>query len=221
MPLSIVATPIGNLQDITLRALEALRACDILIGEEHRVASTLLKKLELPQKEIYLLNEHSKRRDIEELVVLCKYKNVALISDCGTPGFSDPGADLVHACRQKGITITSLPGASSLMTLLSLSSKKITQFLFIGFLPAKKEEREAAVEKLKTESRAWIIMDTPYRLPSVLGDLARVMPNEKALLALSLTQENEMILEGPFQELRKKCPYESAEFMILKYAKSQ
>ncbi|MCB0351594.1 MAG: methyltransferase, partial [Bdellovibrionales bacterium] len=143
--LFIVATPIGNYSDITLRALELLKTCDILIGEEHRVASTMLKKLGLEQREIYLLNEHSNKKDIDELVKLCAEKNVALISDCGTPGFSDPGAELIERCRKNNIQVSSAPGASSLMTLLSLSSQRINQFVFVGFLPANNEARVEAL----------------------------------------------------------------------------
>lgn len=217
--LHIVATPIGNYSDITLRALEVLKTCDILIGEEHRVASTLLKKIGLEQKEIYTLNEHSKKNDIEELAQLCAEKNVALISDCGTPGFADPGADLIQLCRKKNIKVTTLPGASSLMGLLSLSSQKITQFVFIGFLPANREARAQAILDLKKENRAWVIMDTPYRLKAVLGELALAFPNDRALLAINLTQGSEEMLEGTFKEIEKACKTESAEFMILRYAK--
>jgi 16S rRNA (cytidine1402-2'-O)-methyltransferase len=215
--LNIVATPIGNFSDISLRALEVLKTCNIVIGEEHRVASTLLKKLGLEQKEIYLLNEHTKKNDLEELAELCASQNVALVSDCGTPGFSDPGADLIAICRRKKIKMTSLPGASSLMTLLSLSSQKLTEFIFVGFLPAKNEERIKALQELKRESRPWILMDTPYRLKAILKDLASLYPADSALLCLNLTQVDEEIIEGSFTEIEKKCTKESAEFMILKY----
>ena len=215
--LTLVATPIGNLKDISLRALDVLKNCDVLIGEEHRVASTLLKKLGLEQKEIYLLNEHSKKNDLEELVELCRSRNVALISDCGTPVFSDPGADLIKICRQKSIPVTTLPGASSLMALISLSSKKLNQFVFVGFLPANKEQRAQALKNLKSEKRPWILMDTPYRLKPLLQDLALEFPNDQGLLGLNLTQENETILEGTFRELERKCPTDEAEFIILRY----
>lgn len=215
--LQIVATPIGNLADITLRALEALKTCDAIIGEEHRVASTLLKKLNLEQKDIYELNEHSKPKDVIELVNLCRSKNIVLISDCGTPVFSDPGAELIAACRKEKILMSSLPGASSLMTLISLSSQPLKQFLFIGFMPANKTERAQALQTLKNEKKSWIIMDTPYRLKAVLHDLAEVMPNEKALLGMNLTQSNETILEGTLKEIKNKCPLEEAEFILLKY----
>jgi 16S rRNA (cytidine1402-2'-O)-methyltransferase len=219
MSLTIVSTPIGNLGDITLRALETLKACDLVIGEEHRITSTLLKKMEIGQKEIYCLNEHSKKDDLYELLDLCREKKVALISDCGTPGFADPGADLIRLCRQKGIPVTAAPGASSLMTLLSLSSQKMTQFVFLGFLPAEASERKKSMQDLKKEKRSWVLMDTPYRLKAVLQNLAELMPKEMCLLGLNLTQENEVILEGTFTEVLQKCPFEKAEFILLRYQK--
>lgn len=217
--LHIVATPIGNMGDITLRAIEILKSCTYIIGEEHRPTSTLLKRLNInqSQKQIYLLNEHSKKNDLEELVKLCAENPVALVTDCGTPVFSDPGSDLIKACRQKKIHVTTLPGASSLMGLISLSSQKLTQFVFVGFLPANKEERAQKLKELKSENRPWVLMDTPYRLQSTLEDLSQLLPNHRALLAMNLTQADELVLEGTFKELKANCTRESSEFMILRY----
>jgi len=142
MPLTIVATPIGNFEDITLRAKRLLDQADVVIGEQHRAASTLLKKVGLQQKEIYELNEHTKPNDLKELVDLCKSKNAVLISDCGTPVFCDPGAQLIKKLREQNIPITTAPGASSLMSLLSLSSRPIKDFYFVGFLPAETSQRQ-------------------------------------------------------------------------------
>jgi 16S rRNA (cytidine1402-2'-O)-methyltransferase len=217
--LYIVATPIGNSADITLRAIDVFRQCKIIIGEEHRPTSTLLKKIGIDQseKEIYLLNEHSKPKDIDELLELCKTQKVALVSDCGTPVFSDPGSDLIRACRKNNIATITLPGASSLMSLISLSSQKLTQFVFFGFLPANKEDRSVKLKDLKAERRPWIIMDTPYRLQATLKELATELPNARALLAVNLTQENEHIFEGTFKEITAQCQLESGEFILLKY----
>ncbi len=121
MSLFIVATPIGNPKDITLRALEELKNADLIIGEEKRELFRFLKPLELHEKKVAFLNEHTQPRDFEELVSACEDENVCLVSDCGTPGFCDPGSELVAACRKKGIAVTPIPGASSLMTLLSVS----------------------------------------------------------------------------------------------------
>ncbi len=215
MPLKIVATPIGNLGDITLRALEALKGADAVIGEERREASTLLKRLGLESRDLRLLNEHSTDADVAELLELCRAKNVALVSDAGTPGFCDPGARLVAACRGAGVPVTALPGASSLMCLLSLAGARIDQFLFRGFLPAERETRNAALRELGNESRAAIVMDTPYRLGKLLSELATLFPKRRALLGLDLTLENELALEGTLPELAAKTAGRKAEFVLL------
>src|SRR5690606_7703502 len=117
MSLNVVATPIGPLDDITLRALQCLKDADLVIGEERKVTLQRLKHWGLLPKPIRLLNEHTEPDEVEELADLCRTQNVALISDCGTPGFCDPGADLVRLCREKKIEIRALPGASSLLSL--------------------------------------------------------------------------------------------------------
>src|SRR5438046_298584 len=105
MSLIVVSTPIGNLGDITLRAIETLKEADVIICEEFKPARVLLKRLGILEKELFQLNEHSRPGDLDELIQLCQSKKVALISDCGTPGFSDPGADLVNACHEKKINV--------------------------------------------------------------------------------------------------------------------
>src|SRR5258708_24103292 len=121
MSLTVVAVPIGNYEDITLRAKETLANCDVVICEEIKPASILFKRLGIPDKEFFQLNEHSTPKDIEPLIELCKIKKVALISDCGTPGFCDPGPELVDGCFKEGVSVGVNPGPSSLMALLSLS----------------------------------------------------------------------------------------------------
>ncbi len=212
-----MATPIGNPGDITLRALQTLRDCEIVIGEERKEVSKLLKAAEIFDKEIYLLNEHSKDADVADLLNLCQNRNVALVSDCGTPGFCDPGARLVAACRAAGVPITSVPGASSLMCLLSLGGYRLDQFLFRGFLPAEKESRAAAIDELSRERRPVILMDTPYRLEKLLGELAARYPQRKALLGLDFTTAAEEIHEADLVTLAQKIAGRKAEFMLLLY----
>jgi len=135
--LYIVATPIGNMGDITLRAVETLRSVDAVICEEYKPGSTLLKRLEINDKELILLNEHNEAEKAAELLPrLLNGESFALISDCGTPVFSDPGAYLIQLASSSGITVTPLPGASSLMATLSLLDTKIERFVFAGFCPA-------------------------------------------------------------------------------------
>ncbi len=221
--LSIVATPIGHPKDISLRALEVLQEAEVVIGEERRIASTLLKKLNIPSKELYLLNEHSTDSDVMELAELCKQKKVALISDCGTPSFYDPGYQLVHQCRKLKIPVLSVPGASSLMTLLSMVSEKVTQFYFAGFLPADNEIRQRRLKQLLLSKEPLVLMDTPYRLIKLLSELENQLGPRKILLGLNLTQEDELTLEGSAAHLLQTLKgrnIEKAEFILLIYGQA-
>jgi 16S rRNA (cytidine1402-2'-O)-methyltransferase len=216
MSLSLVAIPLGHPQDITLRALECLRTCDGVIGEERREASTFLKKMQI-DKPLELLNEHSTPQEVAKLGDLCRDREMVLISDCGTPGFCDPGAELIRLCRSQKIPVRSLPGPSSLMLLLSLSSQRLNQFVFYGFLPAAQELRQAELKDLVHEPRAMVLMDTPYRLSRLVTELAQVLPQRRALLTLDLTAPTEKILEGSLNELATSVAETKAEFMLLLY----
>ncbi|RME14077.1 MAG: methyltransferase, partial [Bdellovibrio sp.] len=196
MSLHVVATPLGHPEDITLRAIKCLKNSDVIIGEEPKVTRRFLKSIEVPLDKILLsLNEHSSQKDLLELLELCKKQNVALISDCGTPGFCDPGADLIRLCRQHNIPITSLPGPSSLMLLLSMSSRPLKSFYFAGFLPRKTSERQKTLQKLSTLKEPIVLMDTPYRLHKLLDELS-VFKNRSFLIGLQMTQPDETYIEG-------------------------
>jgi 16S rRNA (cytidine1402-2'-O)-methyltransferase len=217
MSLTLVATPIGNVQDISLRGLELLKNADAIILEERKESTAFLRSHGISGKEYFQLNEHSTKEDLEELVKLCSEKAVALITDCGTPGFADPGADLTRLCRQKNIPVKSVPGPSSLMTLLSLSSERIDQFVFRGFLSPETEVRNKQWLELKKEKRAFVIMDTPYRLAKVIDELVSNFPTRRILAGINMTQESEQILEGTPSQVKNKIAEKKAEFMILAY----
>lgn len=215
--LYLVATPIGDTSEITLRALDILKSCDVVICESTKEASKLLRSHGITGKTYEILDEHSTPADKAALVPLCAEKNVALVTDCGTPGFCDPGADLVRLCRQKNVKVKSALGASALMGLLSLSGQRVDEFIFRGFLPAETESRSKALKELSKEKRAMIIMDTPYRLKKTLNDMKENFPQRKFLLTLNLSQEDECVLEGSIDKLISGLPYEKAEFMLLIY----
>ena len=215
MSLVVIATPIGHPKDISFRAVESLQAADVVIGEEFKEVSKLLKSLDIKGKPLEVLNEHSTPEDLQALLKICLEKNVALVSDCGTPGFCDPGAALIQLCRKHKVEVRSLPGASSLMGILSLSGERINQFVFRGFLPAENEARATEMKKLKTETRPIILMDTPYRLKKLLAELTEAMPQRRALLTCDLTQETELVIEGLVKDLSSKLIKEKAEFMLL------
>lgn len=218
--LTLVATPIGRTDEITLRSLEVLKNADVLICESTKEASKLLKVLNIKAKSYKVLDEHSTHDDVNELVELCKEQAVALVSDCGTPSFCDPGFQLVKACRKANIKIQSSLGASSLMGLISLSSEKINQFHFRGFIPAENIAREAEWQNLKKNKNPIILMDTPYRLKKMIEECCLHLEDRKILLTLNLSQDNEMILEGSPLKIKQQLNHDKAEFMILVYAKN-
>lgn len=218
MSLTLVPTPIGHPQDFSLRALEVLRGADHIIVEERKESTVWLRAHDIRRGQYETLNEHSTPEDLHHLTQLCASSSVALITDCGTPGFCDPGADLVRACRQKGIPVKALPGASSLMTLLSLSSERLDSFVFRGFLPAKTEDRTPAWAEVNREKRAQVLLETPYRLRKFLQELKSQLPERWVLLAINLTQDDEQTIEARARELESLVSLDKAEFVALVYS---
>lgn len=221
MSLILVATPIGNPQDLGFRALDILKSADVIILEEFKESTVTLRAHGITGKKYEQLNEHSTAEDLKRLMEMCRTQTVALITDCGTPGFCDPGADLVALCRREEISVQSVPGASSLMNLLSLSSERLDQFIFRGFLPAENVAREAAWKDLLKEKRALVLMDTPYRFQKMVTELGQFFPQRRVLLLLNATQADEQILEGTGKQLAAMELPKKAEFMLLLYSESK
>jgi 16S rRNA (cytidine1402-2'-O)-methyltransferase len=215
--LHLVATPIGDFTEITFRAVEILKSADVILCESTKETSTLLKRLEIKAKRYEILNEHTTLEDLIKLAEMCKNENVALVSDCGTPGFCDPGNNLIHLCRKNKVPVKTVLGASALMGLLSLSSQRINQFLFRGFMPAETEARSKEWIKLKTEKNAIIIMDTPYRLKKTLEEVVQHFNTRDILLVMNLSQEDEEIMEGRPSFVLQNLKFAKAEFMLMIY----
>lgn len=202
--LYIVSTPIGHDDDITLRALKVLNTCDIVICEEMKEGATLLRKHKL-SKTLEELNEHSDETRVYEIVsMLQDGKNLALISDCGTPIVADPGLGLLNACLTRNIPITVVPGVSSIMTALTRSGFKADTFVSAGFLSRKPEERREQARELARETRTVVLLETPYRLMSILTALADAMPDRNAYIGCNLTYPSETHHYGTFTELLEK-----------------
>ncbi len=214
--LYVVATPIGNPKDITLRAVEVLQDVHAIICEEHRIGSTLLKKLGI-QKEIIVLNEHNeaeKAPDVARRILMGE--SMALISDCGTPVFADPGAHLISLLSEWEVPISPIPGPSSLMAALSILGFRLERFHFGGFLPRDKIERRNALRGLRNLKVPVVIMDTPYRLMQVLDDVASVFGGSSRItLCLDLTLPGETILRGKIDEVRHKIKEKKSEFVLI------
>ncbi len=218
--LSLVATPIGRIDEITLRSLELLKAADVVICESTKETSKLLKGHGIKALKYEVLDEHSGAQDVAGLTELCREKNVVLVSDCGTPSFCDPGFQLVQSCRIENIKVQSSLGASSLMGLISLSSERIHQFHFRGFIAAENVAREKDWQILKKNKECIVLMDTPYRLKKMLDECCLHLADRKILLVLNLSQDDECVLEGFPLKIRQQLKFEKAEFMILVYAKN-
>jgi 16S rRNA (cytidine1402-2'-O)-methyltransferase len=215
--LYLVATPIGDTNEISVRALDILREADIIICESTKEASKLLRSHGISGKKYEVLDEHSTPDDKAALVPLCANHKVALVTDCGTPGFQDPGADLVRLCRNKNVVVKSVLGPSALMGLLSLSGRRLDEFVFRGFLPAENEARAKSLKDLTKENRAIIIMDTPYRLRKTLSDMKEHFSNRKFLLTINLSQDDETVFDGTIDMILEHLKFEKAEFMLLIY----
>ena len=214
--LYVVATPIGNLQDITLRAIDTFKSVDAVICEEQREGSTLLKKLGI-QKELILLNEHNEEEQSIALVQrLQDGQSLALMSDCGTPVFADPGYRLVELLTGSGIRVIPLPGPSSLMAALSIVDFKLEKFVFAGFLPREDNWRQQELARLHGLGMPVILMDTPYRLGRLLHETAHAFgESTRAILACDLTLPSETIYRGQLGDLAKNLARKKAEFVLI------
>jgi 16S rRNA (cytidine1402-2'-O)-methyltransferase len=213
----MVATPIGNMQDISQRALETLNKADAVICEEFREASTLLKRIGISDKQLLQINEHNEEAATEEIVMLLlNGHSLALISDAGTPAFEDPGTILVQRCMELEIPVKAVPGASSLMAAISLSPLPLDEFFYAGFLPRKDDQRKAKFAFLKRLNTSIIILDTPYRLGKLMEEIKENFgPRKLVTLSVDLTQTSEMVLHGPVQEVIKKAANRKGEFILV------
>jgi 16S rRNA (cytidine1402-2'-O)-methyltransferase len=215
--LYMVATPIGNPEDITLRAIRILGEVDVVICEERRQGSTLLKKLGIIPKQLISLNEHNEAEQAATLVQrMVLGEKMALISDAGTPVFADPGAELIRQAVEMGIPVTAVPGASSLMALLSLLDTKVERFVYAGFLSRSPQERRQELQRLLRLNLPLVLMDTPYRLSSLLEDIEKTAgKNRRVTIGLNLTLPGEQVLRGTVSEIRNMVQDRKAEFILL------
>lgn len=199
--LFIVPTPIGNLDDITLRAVKTLGAADVVLAEDTRTTQVLLKHLGLEKKlwSHHKFNEHAAVKAVAQTIE--GGENIALVSDAGTPGISDPGFLLVRTCIEHGIEVETLPGATAFVPALVNSGLPCDRFCFEGFLPHKKG-RTKKLQKLATEERTLIFYESPYRLVKTLAQLAETFgPNRRASVSRELTKKFEETRRGTLEEL--------------------
>ncbi|BCL35324.1 16S rRNA (cytidine(1402)-2'-O)-methyltransferase [Nostoc sp. MS1] len=199
--LYIVGTPIGNLEDITFRAVRILQNVDLIAAEDTRHTGKLLQHLQVKTPQISY-HEHNRTSRIPELLeYLHSGKAIALVSDAGMPGISDPGYELVKACVEAGISVVPIPGASAAITALSAAGLPTDRFVFEGFLPTKSQQRREYLEVLDTESRTLIFYESPHRLRETLQDLAEVWGSDRQIvLARELTKLYEEFWRGSIED---------------------
>src|SRR5213083_1283559 len=199
--LYVVATPIGNLGDITLRAVEALKSADVIAAEDTRHSGLLLKHLEI-KKPFVSYHEHNEAARTTELVErLGRGENVALITDAGTPGLSDPGLRLIRECIKRELPFTIIPGASSILTALVGSGFSTEKFSFRGFLPVKSGQRERELRVVAESSETAMFFDSPYRLTKTLAACVDIIPERQLCVARELTKKFEEFRRGVAHEL--------------------
>lgn len=216
MSLFVISTPIANPEDISLRALKVLKATKYIIGEEAKACRAQLKSFDIsPQeKEILLLNEHSKTEDLQPLLEVCKQFDVALMSDCGTPGFCDPGANLIDLCYKNNIEVQILPGASSLMTFLSMLGVQWNEFTFKGFPPRENEQRVNFFKDTEKSKTPICFLEAPYRLQLTLEQIEKFCPNKKIYLGINLTATDQEFYRGNIKDVRRKVKAQKAPFIV-------
>ena len=191
--LYLCATPIGNLEDITLRVLRTLREVDLIAAEDTRNSIKLLNHFDIktPMTSYHEYNKIDKGHVLVEK--LLAGTNIALITDAGTPGISDPGEELAAMCYEAGIEVTSLPGPAACITALTLSGLHTRRFAFEAFLPADKKERKTILEELSCETRTIILYEAPHRLVRTLGELREALGNRRMTLCRELTKKFETV----------------------------
>lgn len=200
--LYIVATPIGNLGDITLRAADILRRVDVIAAEDRRVSRVLLTHIGVPHPSFLSYHEHNASHVRPQIIALMATKSVALISDAGTPLISDPGYKLVRAARDAGLPVTTLPGPCAAIAALTLAGLPTDRFFFIGFLPRNGGARHALLQDIANLRASIVFYETAPRLPTVLAEMASVLgPRRPAAMVREISKHFEEVVESPLGDL--------------------
>lgn len=211
--LYVVSTPIGNLSDITLRALDILKFVDLIACEDTRHSLQLLNHFEI-KKPLLSYHQHSSNNKIEQIVnTVLDGKNVALVTDAGTPGISDPGEYLIKAAIVAGIEVVPIPGVSAAVTALSISGLATDDFVFIGFLPHKKG-RQTKLKEIALENRTTILYESPFRIKKLLNELLEFVGDREVSVSRELTKKFEQTYRGKISEVLPALK-EKGEFVVI------
>jgi len=215
--LYLVATPIGNMEDITLRAIRTLRDCDLIAAEDTRRTGLLLKRLGLVKQQVSTHKFNEARRSSDIISLLKQGGTIALVSDAGTPSISDPGLRIVQAVLGAGLRVESVPGACALIAALTVSGLPTDEFHFCGFLPVKSAKRDSRLTDILKLPGTLVLYESPYRILKLLKELFEMVPNRQLILARELTKKFEQIQRGTAEQIlglySNKKP--KGEFVVL------
>lgn len=213
--LYIVATPIGNLEDITLRAVRILKEVDLIATEDTRHTLKLLNHLEI-SKPMISYHRHNEGERTDDLIKeLETGKQIALVSDAGTPGICDPGEEIIKRCIEKNIKIIPIPGACAMVNALIASGVSTKEFSFLGFLPLNKKTRREKLEEIRNSNKTTILYEAPHKLKNTLKDLSDIVENRKMVLARELTKIHEEYIRGTVDELIEKSENLKGEIVLI------
>lgn len=215
--LYIVSTPIGNLEDITMRALRILRQVDVIAAEDTRHSLKLLNYYGISKPLISYWGEKEKVKAEETIRILNSGQSVALVSDAGTPGISDPGNVLIRKAIEEGIEIVPIPGPTAVISALSISGFSTEEFIFIGFLPVKKSQKQKLLKELSLEKRTLVIYEAPHRILETIADMKEIFGERKTVLVKEMTKLFEEVIRGNMPEVleRLKSTKIAGEYVIV------
>jgi 16S rRNA (cytidine1402-2'-O)-methyltransferase len=212
--LYVVATPIGNLEDVTLRALRVLREVKLIAAEDTRTTRRLLNAYDI-RTALTSYHEHSRRGKLDYLLDYLEREDLALVSEAGTPGLSDPGYELIVAAAERGVSVVPIPGASAVVTALVVSGLPTDQFLYVGFLPRRKGQRQRLLAAIVDEPRTIVAFETPHRLSGALSDIEETLGNRRLALCCELTKIHEQIFRGRVSQAREHFVESRGEFTLV------
>ena len=213
--LYLVATPIGNLEDITLRAIRILKEVDLILAEDTRNTLKLLNHFEI-KKPLVSYHRHNEEIKVDNLIEkLKKGENIAVVSDAGTPGISDPGEVIVKEAIKNNIEVIPIPGACAGINALIASGLDTKEFVFIGFLPLNKKLRKEKLKEIEKETKTIIVYEAPHKLKNTLEDLKAIVQNRKVVLAREITKIHEEFIRGSIDEIISKSDNLKGEMVIL------
>jgi len=218
--LYVVATPIGNLEDISLRALRLLQEVKLIAAEDTRSTRHLLSAHNI-KTPLTSYHEHSKRAKLDYLLSYLEREDLALVSEAGMPGLSDPGYDLIVAAIERGVSVVPIPGASAVITALAVSGLPTDQFVYVGFLPRRKGQRQRILRSIVEESRTVVAFETPHRLSEALVDIEEILGNRRISVCRELTKVHEEIFRGRVSQAREYFIEPRGEFTLVVEGKTR